>query len=68
MCGMATYINFLGLGTNKELSLSLRSVMFCLQRISTASTASVKYIIVTSDTVVLDCRILITVSNLDLTN
>ena len=67
-CGRATYINPLGQGTNIELplslslSLSLRSVRFCLQQVSTASTASVKYIIVTSDTVVLDCRIVITVS------
>ena len=47
-CGRATYIIPLG----KELTyncLSLRSVRFCLQQVSTASTASVKYIIVTSD-------------------
>ena len=41
----------------KELTyncLSVRSVRFCLLQVSTASTASVKYIIVTSDTVVLE--------------
>ena len=60
-CGRATYINSLGQGTNIQLTLSVEC-----QVLSTASTASVKYIIVTSDTVVLDCRIVITVSNLGL--
>ena len=43
-CGRATYINSLGQGTNIPLPLSPEC-----QVLSTASTASVKYIIVTFD-------------------
>ena len=52
-CGRATYINSLGQGTNIQLPLSPECAVYVyskyLRQVSTASTARVKYIIVTPD-------------------
>ena len=51
-CGRATYISSLRQGTNIQLPHSSECYF-----LSTASTATVKYIIVTSDSVTLRCYI-----------
>ena len=65
-CGRAAYINSLGQGTNIQLPLSSECQILSAASIYSKCEVHHRLLIVTSDTVVLDCRIVITVSNLGL--